>query len=473
MSTEPARTHARTRARTHALSPAPRTFGTLAAAALVLLSLCCLAAPAHAAPSPGKKIADALGESPVYVDPAYAQAVPPAEQRRLVRQIKDTGLPLYVVLVPLVEGDSWGGESEQLAEVVHDRMGAGNDEESVFVTTSETGGEWLDGHEWPAEKHQAREAASTVGFLDEMKEKSVGARVARAIEIVESGDGRKQYEKATADLGEASPPANGHGSGDATGEGQREEDEGPGLLPLLLTVSALAVLGGGAFFLVRRRRAAPKRFSSPDSVFASARAADERGLRRRAQDEVVAFGEELSALDADGATSDAAAAGLQRALDAYAAAGTVLDAARRIPDLAGVLALVEEGRGALRAARAPAAGRSNRKSAKLAAQHQLGLPLCFFHPLHGAAVRRIRWRPLGRRESLRVAACQECATAVRAHRAPEVLTDRQEGRDVPYFEVPPQNSLWAATGYGSLGTETLTERVIRGDFSRTAEDQAR
>lgn len=74
-------------------------------------------------------------------------------------------------------------------------------------------------------------------------------------------------------------------------------------------------------------------------MFATAREADERGLRERAQREVVTLGEELGAPDS-AATHDPAA--LQLALDAYAAAGTVLDAADGIPDLAGVLALVHE-----------------------------------------------------------------------------------------------------------------------------------
>lgn len=466
MSTESARARARALFRAVARRVLILAPG-VAAASLVLGTL--TAPAAHAGPSPGQKIADALRESPVHVDPAYAQAVPPERQRRLVRQIERTGLPLYVVLVPLVEGDPWGGSSRQLTEVVHDRLGSGDGEEAVFITTGDSGGSWLDGREWPGEKHQAREAASAVGFQDEMKGKSLGARVARAIEIVESGDGREQYERATADLGEGSTTASGGGSA----PGREESDgQGPGLLSVLLAPAVLALLGGGAYLVLRRRgRAAATPFFSPDAVFASARAADERGLRRRAHDEVVAFGEELSAAEAgDGGAGEESAAALQRALDAYAAAGTVLDAARGLPDLAGVLALVAEGRDALLAARPPRppAGRlSKRRAAKLAARRQPPLPLCFFHPLHGRAAGRIRWRPLGRRESLRVAACEECAAAVRTHRRPEVLTDRQEGRDVPYFEVSARDSLWAATGYGSLGEETLTERVTRGDFSRS------
>jgi hypothetical protein len=137
----------------------------------------------------------------------------------------------------------------------------------------------------------------------------------------------------------------------------------------------------------------------------------------------------------------------------------VLDGARGLPDLAGVLALVAEGRDALH----QADGRGGRPAAQRAA-----LPLCFFHPLHGRADRRIRWRPMGRREGLRVAACEACADAVREHRAPEVLTDTVDGRSVPYFEVPAEDSLWAATGYGSLGDEPLATRVARGDFRRAA-----
>lgn len=225
-------------------------------------------------------------------------------------------------------------------------------------------------------------------------------------------------------------------------------------VPLVVGTAVLAAVGTG-LFLVRRRRSgggtdAP--FASPKAVFAAAREADEQSLRRRAHEEVVALGEELG--DREGTTP-----ALGRALDAYAAAGAVLDDARGLTDLAGVLALVAEGRDALHGGRAKGAGKD--RGARTAR-----LPLCFFHPLHGRAVRTIRWRPVGRRDTLRVAACQACARAVRERRAPEVLTDVRDGREVPYFEVPAEESLWAATGYGSLGDEALAARVARGDFSR-------
>lgn len=70
-----------------------------------------------------------------------------------------------------------------------------------------------------------------------------------------------------------------------------------------------------------------------------------------------------------------------------------------------------------------------------------------------------------------MAACDTCASAVASHRAPEVLTAPHEGRAVPYFEIPAERSLWAATGYGSLGEDTLTARVGRGDFTRARDAQ--
>ncbi|MGW7068533.1 hypothetical protein ACWGII_10615 [Streptomyces sp. NPDC054855] len=406
-----------------------------------------------AAPSPGQKVADALRKSPVYVDAAYADSVPPARQKQLVRQIEKTGLPIKVALVPLVQGDAYDGESDAFAEVVRDRLAQ---RELILVTGGDRWTGDLHGFEWPEEKQQAADAVSTVGFLDEMKDAGLAEQTEKAIELIARGDGTKAYEEATADLGKAT--SGGSGSGSHPEAGNEEEGSSSWLLPTAIALAA-ALAVGGLFFVGVRRRGRGRRnrypsatgspFAFPKAVFAAARAADEEALRRQTEAEVTALGE--TAAEADPASTPA----LQRALDAYAAAGKVLDSARGLPDLAGVLALVAEGRDAL----APADGTAPSP-----------LPLCFFHPLHGRAALRLRWRPLGRRDQLNVAACDECATAVRSRRAPEVLTDTHEGRALPYFEVPPEQSLWAATGYGSLLRDTerdgLAARVGRGEFPR-------
>ncbi|MFE7616659.1 hypothetical protein [Streptomyces sp. NPDC057496] len=409
--------------------------GLLAALLLACTVLLGTGAPARAestGPGPtASTIAGALATDPVYVDPFYSAAVTPTQQRALGDQIAATGLPIKVVLVPLKKGDAFDGSARALASVVKERLGL----QKLILITTDDYGKWLNGTEWPTDAHQTRDAAAAVGFLDELDDAGLAARVGRAVELIEAGNGTEVYEAETAELDKkysARPENDESASGSFGGSG------------ILLVVAAVLVLAGGGVFLMRRRRS-PRHtaFTFPDAVFAADEAADEAGLRRRAADELLALGEAVE--DADGAVTP----GLGRALDAYDAAGRVLDAARGLPDLAGVLALVAEGRSAL----APAPG----------------LPLCFFDPRHDTAVRRTTWRPLGRRERVDVAVCEDCGRALRARRSPQVLAVRDRGRTVPYFEVPAARSLWAATGYGSLLSgpdDTLAARVGSGEFSR-------
>jgi hypothetical protein len=404
--------------------------------AVLLAVVPAASARATGSTSPGERIANALRTSPVYVDNAYADAVPPTRQKRLVAQIEKTGLPIKVVLVPLTKGDGFDGNSDVLARVVHDRL---PQHHLILITTDSDFTDSLNGYEWPSDTHQTQDAVGAVGFLDEMNDAGLADRTAKAVQLVAEGHGTKVYKEATKGLRDSSstPPAAKSASGRASWW----------LWPLV-AVPALALLALVGRSLVRARhsrsRTAP--FSFPKVVFAAARAADEAGLRRRAETEALALGEATQAADPDETP------GLQQALDAYAAAGTVLDAARGIPDLAGVLALVAEGQDALTGTASP-------------------LRLCFFNPLHGRSVHRTTWRPLGRRERLNVAVCRQCADALRTRLAPEVLTDTTEDdREVPYFEVPGERSVWAATGYGSLLRDTkdgLAARVARGDFTRS------
>ncbi|MEU6995593.1 hypothetical protein ABZ953_33675 [Streptomyces sp. NPDC046465] len=455
---------------------------------LGLLTVTTTSASAAPSPTPGERIAASLHTSPVYVDPSYAaSAVPPARQKELIAQIRKTGLPIKVVLVPLDKGDSFGGEPDTLAAVVRDRLteqrteNRGDDRDLILITTEDRNDD-IRGFEWPGDEHQAEDAVGAVGLMDAFDDAGLAELTSGAIDLIERGDGTKAYEKAskeldkdlsdhandtdntddTNDTNDATKPAGG-----AAGSGIEASDEAgaPSWWGIAgLAVAAAALLSGTALLVrsARHRHRPPGHpaalFAFPHAVFAAAREADEDELRRRAEAEVLALGEALRAADTEAAPG---LQPLQRALDAYAAAGTVLDSARGLPDLAGVLALVTEGRDALDGTQDP-------------------LPLCFFNPLHGRAARAITWRPLGRRDQLRICACAACARAVRERRAPEVLTDATEpgGSPLPYFEVDATVSIWAATGYGSLigtgtGTSTATgtedglaRRVARGDFSR-------
>lgn len=373
------------------------------------------------APSAGERIANALRTSPVYVDEAYADAVPPSRQRQLADRIRRTGLPIKVVLTPFTKGDAFDGDSDVLAGIVRDRLP--DRRELVLITPDSDFPDSLRGYEWPADTHQADRAVAATGFLDEMRDAGLADLTAKAVDLVAEGKGEQRYEEAMRDPDRSAPPAkSGSGSESASGSGSGSGSGWTGWWPFVgVPVLALTALATRAV-LVRSRKRSP---AFPQLVFATARAADEAGLRRRAEAEVLALGEATRAADV-ATTPD-----LQQALDAYAAAGKVLDEARGLPDLAGALALAQEGRDALTGSP--------------------GLPLCFFNPLHGRAALRSGWRPLGRRDRLDVAVCGACADALRDRRAPEVLTDTDEnGRTVPYFEIPARRSAWAASGYGSL-----------------------
>ncbi|UNO40364.1 hypothetical protein [Streptomyces sp. MST-110588] len=218
-------------------------------------------------------------------------------------------------------------------------------------------------------------------------------------------------------------------------------DASPSLARLLLLAAGPLLLVAAVALLLRRRarlRHLTAPFTLPPAVTEAARRGDEDGIRDCATEEVARLGER--ARSARGGT----AAPAEHALDACAAASTVLKQARGIPDLAGAFALVAEGHAAL--SRTPGV--------------PAPLPLCFFHPLHGPAVRRIPWRPDNRREQLTVAACTSCIRALRARRSPETLTDLLEDHPVPYHEIPADRSLWSATGYGSfLPDRSLTSLV--------------
>ncbi|MER7897396.1 hypothetical protein ABTX62_15075 [Streptomyces sp. NPDC096046] len=368
-------------------------------------------------PSAGQRIANALRTSPVYVDEAYAEAVPPSRRRQLADRIRRTGLPIKVVLIPLTKGDAFDGESDILAGTVRDRLADRRD--LVLITSDSDFPDSLRGYEWPGGAHQASRAVAAAGFLDETRDAGLADLAAKAVDLVAEGKGEQRYEEATRDLGGSARPTQ---SGPGSDSGSDPGSGGAGWW-LLLAVPALSLTAlATRAALVRSRTPSP---AVPQLVFATARAADEAQVRRRAEAEVLALGEATQAADVT------ATPALQQALDAYAAAGRVLDEARGLPDLAGALALAHEGRDALTGSP--------------------GLPLCFFNPLHGRAALRTGWRPLGRRDRLDVAACQECADALRDRRAPEVLPDTDEdGRTVPYFEIPAERSAWAATGYGSL-----------------------
>ncbi|WP_018656591.1 hypothetical protein [Actinomadura flavalba] len=403
-------------------------------------------------PSPGERLAAALRRSPVHVDPSLAAALPAADRARLLAKMRAAPVPVYVVVVPLITGGTWSDAREML-EVVHDRLGR----DGVYVTAGGdlnrlTARQWGGGADpYGDGGRHARKAANAIGLDPALRKAPPGTLLDRFLDLIIAGTGEQEYKRQSADLERrvrsrsASPIPGARGDDSAW--------------PVVGGAAGLAVAGVAGLLLWRHRRMRVARPAGsalllPRTVFTTAGHASQEELRAQASREVVAFGEALDAADVPG-TAERPRELLTLALDAYQAAGTTLDAARGMPDLAGVLVLVDLGRDALASATSVAAGGP-----------EIPLePLCFFNPLHGDATVRVDWRPLGSRERLNVRACADCARAVKQRRTPDVLLDRTGPDPIPYFESDPAHSIWAATGYGQFATD-LVPRILRGDLHR-------
>ncbi|PRX91819.1 hypothetical protein [Allonocardiopsis opalescens] len=403
------------------------------------------AAAADEASDRSDEIAEALAESPVYVDPVWDSVLTEEQRDDLAERIDDAGLTLYVVLVPLVNGDPWQGEPEALMAALDARLG----DSASYLTADAYGG--LYGRTTPQENGDVFWAAASVFHNDELADAPVYDQLQHVITLVEEGRGEQEYDELTADLG--GPSASEGGSGG----GQGEADQGGAGTALVAAAAAAALLAaaGSLVLLVRRRRRPP---ALPSAAFATAAEGYTERLAERARRELVEVGEELVEPDEPAADDSAGHAELRRALDAYHAAGKVVDAARTPADWAGALVLIRTAREEHERADAIAAGRE---------PGRFPAP-CFFHPLHEGRTKELDWRPIGQRRSLRVPACPECAAAVRGRRPPNALADEVDGAQVPYFEVDAERSLWAATGYGAL-RDDLVQRVLGGGFRRAAE----
>ncbi|GAA1457980.1 hypothetical protein NE857_20555 [Nocardiopsis exhalans] len=420
----------------------------------------CLAAPVFLAPSwaladsptPAEAIAEGLRGSPVHVDPAYDSAFPEEARDRVVSLIEDSGLPVRVLLVPLVDGDTWGGDPTALAGAVHDRTG-GRAHYLVMGGGSVRGTDYSDTgdeNEDLRAHYGALAASYATGFDAPLAEE-----IELAVEFAVADDPAAAFQEAQ----EAYREANGIGDGttpapsptpEQTEPAERTDGgEGPGWRGAWRWAAAGVVflLLVGGYLLWTRPRQVPT--LPQHAAFANADRAHREKLRGRAERELTEVGERLSALRPDNARD--AADALRGALDAHAAARSVLDRADGddLADLAGVLVLLDTAEDGMVRARDSRRGGTRRRH-------------CYANPLHGTDTAETDWRELGGTRTVRVPLCRECAGNVRARTRLAALLVEYQGRTVPYYEVPARESVWSATGFGSLADD-LVERILRGD----------
>ncbi|WP_067599868.1 hypothetical protein [Nocardiopsis listeri] len=391
--------------------------------------------------SPTERIVAELEESPVHVDPSFSSALPEERADALEERIEGSDVPLRVLAVPLIEGGDWSGQADQMVAAVHDRIGG----EAHYLVLD---GRSVSGHDFGTGNDESGSrafySALTVSYEFEYDSPAVD-KLERSVEIALSKDPKALYDEAV-ESQEKGPIDWVHSLGPwgytlVT------------ILPWLVAVLALVGLGFGVYRW-RRPRAVPT--VPQHAAFDNADLARRGELVRKAERELVELGERVgsarTAPDDSGATE-----ALGRALDAHAAARNVFDGLPEegaTEDIAGVLVLLDMAEDHMARALLPAQRRGSARTRS----H------CYANPLHGTDVKVTRWREFGGSADIRVPLCAVCAKAVRDRIRPTVLAARYRGRKVPYYEVPAEESVWAATGYGAL-RDDLVERVLRGDHA--------
>ncbi|KOG10942.1 hypothetical protein [Streptomyces viridochromogenes] len=345
---------------------------------------------AHAA-TDLSKVAEALREDPVYVDPAASDLLSSADAEALADKIEDADKPVFVAVLP-------AGESDEVFRNLRTETGI----TGLYAIRS--------GAEFGA-------AADPVVLSEDAVDNLVAA-------VRGTDDPKAQLndfvDSALRNVGGTAPASwsdGGSGAGvDASG---------------LIAVGAVLVAGGaGAYALVRRTRRRHE---------AERRAALEK-LRVVVDEDITAFGEELDRLDfhpAEPGADDAMRADYESALDAYEQAKRSMDSARRPEEVKAVTQALADGRFSL---------------AQLAARRE-GRPLperrppCFFDPRHGTAVADETWTPSGG-SAREVPVCAADRTRLSEGRDPAIReVDTEYGRR-PYWDAGPAYGPWAGGYFG-------------------------
>ncbi|MEU9477208.1 hypothetical protein [Streptomyces sp. NPDC048191] len=377
----------------------------LAVLALVLPTLC---APGASADTSVSTIAQALRQSPVYVDPAASAQLPKADADALAKRIKDADKPLFIAVLP-----------------------AGYPTSNLFT--------------------DLRAATGVTGLygirlgdrFDARADSSVMSATARRnlVTSVQGEPAKAQLtdftDRALANMGGHAPKSWGGSGGGSSGAA-------------LIAVAAVLVAGGaGTYALVRRNR---RRRAEEQ------RAALDR-LRVVVDEDITAFGEELDRLDfqpAGPGADDAMRADYESALDAYDTAKQRMAAASRPEDVRTVTEALEDGRFLL---------------SRLAARRE-GRPLperrppCFFDPRHGPSVSDATWTPPGG-SPRQVPVCAADATRLADGRDPVIReVDTEYGRR-PYWDAGPAYGPWAGGYFGGGILPGLLVGTLLGSMMAT------
>ncbi|MGI8429938.1 MAG: hypothetical protein ACR2OB_11700 [Solirubrobacteraceae bacterium] len=177
-------------------------------------------------------------------------------------------------------------------------------------------------------------------------------------------------------------------------------------------------------------------------------------VRAQAQDDLVALGEDIRALDLDIQMPNATSEAKERygqALEAYQRASSIFDGAKRPEDLSPVSETMEEGRFAMACAKALLAGRPppERK------------PPCFFDPRHGPSTDEVQWAPPNG-SPRPVPACAADAVRIRDGFNPHGRQVLVDGHPTDYWNAPGHFGPYAGGYFKGFGGGKLLPALLVG-----------
>lgn len=371
------------------------------------------------------------GGDGVWISPAFARknGISAEDEARVEAAVAGTeAAELRVLLVDVDhDDDRFNGSYTQLVSWVQDDLGG----DAVYVGWSEYEAAIdLQGTDYSDDAYYVDRLAALEAPGD------LAAQMEKASELIDDGNASELWSALDDDEKYSS----------------RSDDDGTGLawvtVTLIVVVIAVVIVAWGKLATRRDRanvvaRGSGEKFALPTTVLRTVRQAEDRSLRRLAEAEVAALGEQLVAQDLENFEPGPLAVWAQ-AMEHHEVARRVLEQGRTPADVVGALVLVRRGEEARAVA---VAG-----DVSWAPQ-----PGCWFNPLHGGSAKKVDWNDPAHRSgsrSVTVPACHACAREVSKGREPEDVLDFVEGeRVVHYYRL--DIGVWSRTGYGSLETDLV------------------
>ena len=334
------------------------------------------------------------GES-VYNDPAAENALTSSQVADLTSQIRATGVPIFVAVLP--DSAKGGGTVDETLVAFKNAVGLGG----VYAVVA--------GNQFRAGSTKGSASDLATQAFQQEKDNGVFAVLTSFVSL--TGDR--------------------FGSGGTSSSSSSSGSSSVGLIFVVLFFlfffGIFAVVAGVVIFVFARSR--------------KKKAQELADVRKTIDEDITEYGERLGAFSLnDPNWDDATRADMQRALDSYDRAKTATAGMRSANDAVNVTTALEDGRYAL----ACVTARLNQQA--LPERR----PPCFVDPRHGPSVADVVWAPPGL-AARAVPMCAADKVAVESGQQPQGMLVTSGGTTQPYWQAGPAYTPYARGYYSPFG----------------------